>query len=111
MSLATPSITNTSASLMGKVAAVVAARTTAPDLDLAPANRAAMAMRHSSASKWKTTISASRSAYAMQLTIQIDRHTGSSAAERFVSEGQFRESDRKSTRLNSSHLVISYAVF
>src|SRR2546426_1839780 len=28
-----------------------------------------------------------------------------------VAEGRWRRADRKSTRLNSSHLVISYAVF
>src|SRR2546426_6558255 len=33
------------------------------------------------------------------------------AAIRFESRGQILFGDRKSTRLNSSHLVISYAVF
>src|SRR6266446_10380767 len=32
-------------------------------------------------------------------------------AEHGVEHGQYRLRDRKSTRLNSSHLVISYAVF
>src|SRR2546426_9139063 len=33
------------------------------------------------------------------------------AGQRQVTDGPFTETDRKSTRLNSSHLVISYAVF
>src|SRR5256885_12121371 len=33
------------------------------------------------------------------------------AAERFTAQLQQNPTDRKSTRLNSSHLVISYAVF
>src|SRR5256885_4201857 len=40
------------------------------------------------------------------------RHTGDEAGrQEFAQRGRRLAADRKSTRLNSSHLVISYAVF
>src|SRR5256885_9746571 len=39
------------------------------------------------------------------------RRQGANTAPRCISPAARRTSDRKSTRLNSSHLVISYAVF
>src|SRR5256885_5551834 len=41
---------------------------------------------------------------------QLDARLGHQARAREIVRGQHRQ-DRKSTRLNSSHLVISYAVF
>src|ERR1039457_7431121 len=38
-------------------------------------------------------------------------HLGNNPHHGFVYEAALRHPDRKSTRLNSSHLVISYAVF
>src|SRR5256885_12213277 len=47
-----------------------------------------------------------------RLRTQRRRSAGDGAARRAVpAYGRVLESDRKSTRLNSSHLVISYAVF
>src|SRR5438132_7910984 len=40
-----------------------------------------------------------------------DPATGSGGAAQVAAEGPSRAGDRKSTRLNSSHTVISYAVF
>src|SRR5688572_32275418 len=40
-------------------------------------------------------------------TAQVDE----SRAQLFIAEGKYVEADRKSTRLNSSHSQISYAVF
>src|SRR5260221_7640743 len=42
---------------------------------------------------------------------QARRHTRAREAERAVGAEARRSEDRKSTRLNSSHTVISYAVF
>src|SRR5260221_5154146 len=42
---------------------------------------------------------------------EINEHLGIERQSRKVVEPEFRRRDRKSTRLNSSHTVISYAVF
>src|SRR5690625_6486192 len=39
------------------------------------------------------------------------REAGIEISQRFISYGNYVEEDRKSTRLNSSHVAISYAVF
>src|SRR2546422_5000507 len=41
----------------------------------------------------------------------LPAHPASSSRRRCVGRGRLREEDRKSTRLNSSHGYISYAVF
>src|SRR5688572_31468032 len=44
--------------------------------------------------------------------VRVDvRHGGAEARDRRQDEGDARQVDRKSTRLNSSHSQISYAVF
>src|SRR5256885_5042441 len=47
---------------------------------------------------------------AMKLMNEIEAEVSGTVVEIFVQNGKAVE-DRKSTRLNSSHLVISYAVF
>src|SRR5436190_16651433 len=42
---------------------------------------------------------------------QFDRRIDHDQHRRHAAAGTFRRQDRKSTRLNSSHTVISYAVF
>src|SRR5688500_19682735 len=42
---------------------------------------------------------------------RFEEHDGADFAYNMGEYGRFRVKDRKSTRLNSSHLVISYAVF
>src|SRR5256885_12717809 len=51
-----------------------------------------------------------REAVHMQHTLAVDAHGRPENAD-LRSQGEVSEADRKSTRLNSSHLVISYAVF
>src|SRR2546426_2612213 len=57
----------------------------------------------------------SRFQNAQKFCLQIERHIGDFIQEERAGVRQFEAADavgdRKSTRLNSSHLVISYAVF
>src|SRR6266446_999326 len=50
-------------------------------------------------------------AIARASTDDLRAYLGSLAKRRFAASSMARRLDRKSTRLNSSHLVISYAVF
>src|SRR3989454_2196846 len=62
---------------------------------------------------WNCANALARSAYRLTLRKPLSSHFGLSDQIRraAVSEGEPVGRDRKSTRLNSSHLVISYAVF
>src|SRR2546429_4416971 len=45
------------------------------------------------------------------LVLQDDRHTEKSGSSEHIHKSRLQNKDRKSTRLNSSHGYISYAVF
>src|SRR5688500_19779451 len=61
--------------------------------------------------KWKDVLAQATKVAATDTTVLItgESGTGKEVVARFIHRGSPR--DRKSTRLNSSHLVISYAVF
>src|ERR1022692_5239145 len=48
---------------------------------------------------------------ALPIYVRLIQQTEADAWEKLLAEWEVADIDRKSTRLNSSHLVISYAVF
>src|SRR5438132_10787685 len=62
-------------------------------------------------SEWENHLRLNRQTYVSRLTYSAVRATASRYAAASGSPLTSRGTDRKSTRLNSSHTVISYAVF
>src|SRR5256885_9843587 len=80
-------------------------RSTAEDIELA------LDAAHAASDAWGRTSAAERANVLLKIADRIEANLELLAYAETVDNGKAIREDRKSTRLNSSHLVISYAVF